>query len=172
MNREPLTLRELLVMKLQALYDIEKQIVEALPKMIERAHHQGLKAALREHLAETRNHVCRIEDSFKLLREKPHMLPAKAIRALIEDGEWVMANVHGEHPLDAALIASAQYIEHYEMAGYSVASSWAEMLGEHEVAELLSNTLAEEEAADDMLSDIADGISEKAADEVLAAVAG
>jgi len=167
---EPLTLRELLIMKLRALYDIELHIVKAMPKMIETAHHQDLKAAFRNHLGETRNHVCRIEDSFKLLKEKPDTLEVKAIRALVEDGEWMMRHVHGEHPLDAALIAAARYIEHYEMAGYWVAAQWAEMLGEVEVAELLNSTLSEEEAADDILNDISDGISERAADEVLVGI--
>ncbi len=172
MEQSPFTLRDLLITKLQALYDIESQIVLALPHMIDTAHHQDLKKAFRDHLAETRNHVCRIEDAFKLLREKPGKLEVKAIRALTEDATWVMDHIKGEHALDAALIASAQYIEHYEMAGYCVAAEWADTLGEREVAQLLESTLAEEEAADDILNEISKGISEKAADEVLATVIG
>lgn len=146
------TLYELLVQKLQSLYDIETVLVRALPKMVAAATDPDLKQNLRVHLNETRTHVVRIEDEFEILGEKPKKLKVEAIRGLVKDGEWVIKNVSGDDALDANLITIARYIEHYEIAGYIGAKKWAKLLQEEKVCLLLEETLAEEKAADEKLN--------------------
>ncbi|MDB5194741.1 MAG: hypothetical protein JWN50_755 [Parcubacteria group bacterium] len=156
------TLRDLLIQKLQALSDIEHELVKALPDMAEAASNPSLKKGFRDHLDETRNHVCRIEDAFALMNEKPKKLKVEAIRGLVKDAKWVMKNVKGTETLDANLIAAARYVEHYEMAGYMGALEWARTLGETKVASLLRATLAEEKKADKTLEKAGTIINKKA----------
>ena len=155
------TLRDMLVTKIQALYDIESELVEALPKMAEGATDPDLKEAFREHLDETRVHVKRLEEIFDLLGEDKKKLEVEAIRGLVKDGEWVMKNTEEGDARDAAIIGAARHVEHYEMAGYMGAQEWAEMLGDEGVSALLEETLEEEEAAEEKLSELGTQITER-----------
>jgi ferritin-like metal-binding protein YciE len=147
-------LKSLLIQKLQALYDIENEIIKALPKLAKKAKHSELKQALEEHLEQTRGHAERLIKAFDILGEKPKKLKVEGIRGIIEDGDWVAKNIP-QPALDANLIAAAQYVEHYEMAGYGTAAEWAEELGEMEIKELMGQTLEEEKAADEKLNALA-----------------
>ena len=158
-----MTLQDLLITKLQVLYDVENQLVKALPKMAKNASDSDLSASFEEHLKQTKGHVERLEKAFKLLDIKPKKMKSEAIRGLVEDAEWVIENVQGDEALDANLIAAAQYVEHYEIAGYGSAQSWASEMGHAEVSDLLQETLDEEKAADKKLNDLATSkINEKA----------
>ncbi len=148
-------LKDLLVLKTKALYDIEQEIVKALPKMAKAAMNKKLKAGFKEHLAQTKEHVRRLESVFKLLGVKAGKTKVEAIRGLVKDGAWVIKNVKPEEARDANLVAAAQYVEHYEMAGYGSAREWAGELGEKEVAKLLEATLEEEKETDEKLNDLA-----------------
>lgn len=152
---EGMTLRDLLVQKLQVLYFAELQIIEALPQMAEHATDETLKDAFDEHLEQSREQAKRLEQAFAFLGEKAEPMEAAGIADIIEDGEWVMSNVGGPETLDANLIAAAQYVEHYEIAGYGSAHAWAIELGEEEIADLLEQTLAEERETDEKLDELA-----------------
>jgi ferritin-like metal-binding protein YciE len=157
------TLNDLLVLKLKALYDIELQLTKALPKMAKAATDPDLKKGFEDHLKETKNQAVRLEKVFKILQVKPGKTKVEAIRGLVADTEWIVKEKPAKTALDAALIASASYVEHYEMAGYISASNWAETLGFPEVAMILRETLKEEENADVKLSMLAEKrIDEKA----------
>lgn len=157
------TLHDLLLLKLAALHDIELELVKALPKMAEASTDPDLKNGFKDHLAETKNQVIRIEEAFTALGEKPEKTKVEAIRGLTKDAAWIMKHIKNPEALDAALIASASYVEHYEMAGYRSAIEWARKMGHDEVIELLSKTLDEEKTAEEKLSDLAKSkINEKA----------
>ncbi len=158
-------LKDILVTKIQALYDIESELVKALPKMAKGATDPELRKAFEEHLEETKGHVERLEDIFDLMKAKPKKLKVEAIRGLVADGAWVMKNTEKGNPRDAALIGAALYVEHYEMAGYMGAQEWAEMIGNAEVAALLEETLGEEEAAEEKLGDLGTQITERIAND-------
>jgi ferritin-like metal-binding protein YciE len=149
------TLHGLFLNKLMALYDVENRITKALPKMIKKATDEDLKTAFEDHLTETENHVKRLEQCFELLNMKPKKLTAEAMRGLVDDAEWVIANIQPGPALDAALIAAAQYVEHYEMAGYGSAKEWAGLMEHNDAEELLEQTLEEEKAADEKLNELA-----------------
>ena len=155
MPKSKITLRDLFVMKIQALYDIELEIVKALPKIAQKASNAQLKKGLQEHLEETKEQAARLEQIFGMMGENPKKLIVEGIRGIVEDAKWVMANIKDPQALDAALIAAAQYVEHYEMAGYGTASEWAGMLDLDEAKNLLEETLDEEKNADEKLNDIA-----------------
>ncbi len=157
------TLQDLFVLKLQALYDIENELVKALPKMAKNATDQDLKEGFTMHLDETRTQVERLEQAFTLLEMKPTKTKVEAIRGLAKDAEWVMKNVHEDEARDAAMISAARYVEHYEMAGYLTAIQWAEELGYDEIRNLLEETLQEEMGADDKLADLAEEKIDEAA---------
>ncbi len=160
-SRKPSILPELFVVKIQALYDVEQQLVKALPKMAKVATDQDLKEAFRDHLEETRFHVTRLENIFDLLGIKRKKLPAEAIRGLIADGEWCVKNIAKGEALDATLAGAARYVEHYEIASYLSAQAWAELLGEKEIASLLEDTLKEEVQSDEKLSELGGAVSER-----------
>jgi ferritin-like metal-binding protein YciE len=155
------TLRELFITKLQALYDIESELVDALPKMAEGAKDPELQTAFEDHLEETKEHVERLENIFDLLEEEPTKLKTEAIRGLVKDSEWMMKNTEEGDVRDAALISAARYVEHYEMAGYMGAQEWAEMLADEGVSSILEKTLEEEQAAEEKLSELATQVSER-----------
>jgi ferritin-like metal-binding protein YciE len=144
-------LKDLLISKISALYDIENVLVKALPKLAKAARNAELKEGFETHLAETKNHVQRLEKAFSLLDTPAKKLKCEGIRGIVEDGEWVIKNIKPETALDANLARAAQYAEHYEIAGYMGAISWAKELGEDEVASLLTETLEEEKEADKTL---------------------
>lgn len=156
-----MNLEDLFISKLNVLYDVETALVKAIPKMVKAASDPDLKEGLKGHLEETKNHVERLEKAFKFLDKKPKKLKSEAIRGLIKDGEWVIKNIKPETARDAALARAAQYVEHYEMAGYRGAVSWAEELEEGEVASLLEETLAEEVGSDGTLEEVAERIEKE-----------
>jgi ferritin-like metal-binding protein YciE len=160
-------LHELLILKLQSLYDIEQELVKALEKMAKNATSDDLREAFEEHREETIEHGTRLERALKLLGAETKKTKVAAIRGLVEDGSWVIKNVRDDAARDAALIAAAQYVERYETAGYGTAKEWAQTMGHTEVADLLDQTLQEEEAANQKLTTLAEsGINETAAAEM------
>jgi ferritin-like metal-binding protein YciE len=138
------TLKEMLIVKLQALYDVESELIDALPKMSEAATDPSLKQAFTDHLEETRGQAKRLETVFETLGEKASKEKCEGIRGLVKDSEWVIANTAEGDALDAALIAAAQTVEAYEAAIYAAAQTWAEKLGNNEIASLLKQSEGEE----------------------------
>jgi len=150
-------LRETFLSGLADIYDAEKQLVKALPKMAQAAENESLKAGFETHLSETKGQVERIEQVFKALGEKAEAKTCKAMQGLIAEGKEVIEEEEG----DAALIAAAQKVEHYEIAGYGSLKTWAEVLGEDDAAELLGQTLEEEKATDEKLNEVAKTVNEE-----------
>lgn len=150
------TLDELFLNQLQDLYDAEHRIVEALPEMAEQASSSELAQALREHLTESRGHIARLEQAFSLLGKEAEREKCQAITGLIEEGDEIVGAKGDKNVIDAGIIAAAQRVEHYEMAGYGSARTFAERLGHPEIARLLDETLEEEKSADATLSEIAE----------------
>ena len=142
--------------QLRDLYDAETRLVEALPKMVEAAAAPELKAAFKSHLAETENQVTRLEQAFEMLSTKPKAETCDAMKGLLKEGDKVIMGSGDASVRDAALIAAAQRVEHYEMAGYGAARNFAQRLGRQDVARLLQQTLDEEGNADKKLTQIAD----------------
>jgi len=150
------SLRDLFIAELRDLYSAENQLTKALPKMAEAATSPELKAAFEDHLEETRYHVTRLEEIFEGLNEKPTGETCEAMEGLIEEGENYVTAKGDHYVIDAGLIAAAQRVEHYEIAGYGTARTLASHLGEDKAAELLQETLDEEGAADKKLTSIAE----------------
>lgn len=150
------SLQCLLVDQLQDLYDAENQLVEALPKMANAASSATLKAAFQSHLEETKGHVNRLEQAFKLLDKPAERKTCAAMKGLVKEGDEIVNATGDEDILDAALIAAAQRVEHYEMAGYGTARNFAQRCGRQDVADLLQQTLQEEGDADKKLTQIAE----------------
>ena len=154
-NQKFENLDDLLMEQVQDLYDAEHRLLEALPKMEEAATNPELKGAFRSHLNETKGQVQRLEEVFRLLDSKPEREACDAMKGLISESEQ-MVEAKGEASVrDAALIAAAQRVEHYEMAGYGSARSFARMLKKDAVADLLEQTLSEEKHADETLTSVA-----------------
>ena len=152
------TLHDLYVEELKDLYNAEHQILKALPKMAKAASHEELSQAFKDHLAETKTQVERLEKIFKALGVSPKGKKCKAMEGLLEEGQDVMAEDAEPAVLDAALIASAQRVEHYEMAGYGCVRTFARLLGYDEAADLLQETLDEEGTADKHLTELAESV--------------
>jgi ferritin-like metal-binding protein YciE len=145
------TLRETFIDELADLYDAEKQLVKALPKMAKAAENEELKAGFETHLEETEEHVNRLEEVFALFDEKARGKKCKAMQGLLEEGKELIEEEAG----DAALICAAQKVEHYEIASYGSLKCWAELLGEDKAVKLLEETLDEEKATDEKLTEVA-----------------
>ena len=147
------TLEELLVEQVRDLYDAEKQLVRALPKMAQAANSEDLQQAIQGHLEETKSQVSRLERVFQELDKPAKGKACKAMRGLVEEGAEAL---EGDSPLtDLAIIAAAQRVEHYEISAYGAARAIAQQLGQDTVASLLEETEEEEKAADTKLTDIA-----------------
>ena len=146
-----MNLEDLLINKLCALYYVENAMVKSLPKLAKAATDADLKNGFTEHLEETKGQVERLEEIFSMFEMKPKKLQSEAMDGLVADGEWIIKNVAPEEARDANLARAAQLVEHYEIAAYSAAISWAEELGLEEIATLLKETLAEEENTDEKL---------------------
>lgn len=159
------SLRTLWIEELRDLYSAETQLVKALPKMAKKATNPELKEAFESHLEETRNHVERLEEIFGRLGKKPTGKTCKAMKGLIEEGSEMMQEDGPESVLDAGIISAAQKVEHYEIAGYGTARTFASILGEDEAEDLLQETLDEEGAADEKLTEIAEGVVNEEAEE-------
>ena len=150
------SMQDLLLEELRDLYNAEQQLTRALPKLVETAASPTLRQAFQSHLQETEGHVSRLEQIFEGLNEKPTGKKCKAMEGLIDEGADMLAEKGSEAVRDAGIIAAAQRVEHYEIAAYGSAVSFAQLLGRQDIATLLQQTLAEEEAADEKLSRIAE----------------
>jgi ferritin-like metal-binding protein YciE len=139
------------------LYSAEKQLIEALPKVAQAAHHDELRQAFETHLEQTRGHVERLEQIFGDLGIPTPTETCTAMEGLVKEGDEVVKATGDPAAKDAALIASAQRIEHYEIAGYGTARTLARELGHDDAASLLEKTLGEESHADELLTKIATG---------------
>jgi ferritin-like metal-binding protein YciE len=158
------TLNDLFVETLKDLYYVEKKLVKTLPKLSEKATSPELKQAMQDHLEETETHVQRLEQVFELLDQRAVAKTCEALEGLIREAEEVTGEIDDEQTMDAAIISSAQTVEHYEIARYGTLACWAAEIGNTEVAELLEQTLEEEKSADEKLSLIAeDQINQRAA---------
>lgn len=153
------SLRELYIDELKDLYSAEKQLVRALKKMAKNATNPELQEAFNDHLAETEGHVERLETIFESLEASPRGKKCVGMEGLIEEANELIEEGPDEDVLDAGLISKAQHVEHYEMAGYGTVRTWATLLGEDEHAELLGQTLDEEKAADQLLTQLAEAIN-------------
>src|SRR5580765_2046987 len=156
------TLHDLYVDELKDLYSAENQLLKALPKMAKAATSAELRQGFEAHLKETKGQVERLEDIFQELDESPKGKKCKAMEGLIEEGKEAMDDYEDADVLEAALIAAAQRVEHYEMAGYGTVRTYANLLGFKNAAKLLQETLEEESATDKKLSKLARGINPKA----------
>ena len=151
--------QDLLELELKDLYSAEKQLTKALPKMAKAATNEDLKESFESHLEETEGQVERLETIFKQLDIAfSRVEKCKAMEGLIEEGKEIMEEDLEPEVLDAALICAAQKVEHYEIAGYGCARTFAQQLGHAEVADLLQQTLDEEGAADEKLNEIAESV--------------
>jgi len=146
----------LLVDQLEDLYDAEQRLTKALPKMASAAHSSTLKSAIQQHLQQTENHVTRLERVFGILGRSPQGTTCYAMKGLIEEGQEAIDATGDPDVKDAALIAAAQRVEHYEIAGYGTVRTFAERLGRSDAAQLLQETLNEEESTDKKLTQIAE----------------
>jgi ferritin-like metal-binding protein YciE len=151
------TLKELYFGQLKDLYDAEHRMLDALPKLVSEASSPDLQEVLEEHLEETQLQIERLEQIFAAHDMEPERETCKAMKGLIAEGESELKDWNEPSVRDAALIASAQRVEHYEIAGYGSVRCFAQMLGFEDDAQLLGETLAEERAADSKLNDIAVG---------------
>ncbi len=152
------TLHDLYVNELKDLYNAEHQLLKALPKMAKAASDPQLVKAFNDHLIETTGHVDRLEKIFKNLDASPKGKKCKAMEGLLEEGKDVMTDDADPSVMDAALIAAAQRVEHYEMAGYGCVRTFARLLGDEHAAGLLQKTLDEEGAADKKLTKLAETV--------------
>lgn len=156
------SLRDLFVEELKDLYNAEHQLLKALPKMAKAASSADLKRAFESHLKETKGQVDRLEKVFASLDLSPKGKKCKAMAGLVEEGAELMKEDADPDVMDAGLIAAAQRVEHYEMAGYGCVRTYAKLLGETKAAALLQQTLDEEGAADKKLTQIAATINVEA----------
>jgi len=146
------TLRETFLDELGDIYDAEKQLLKALPKMAQAAQHEDLRRAFEEHLEQTEGQVERLEQVFEVIGEEPKSKGCKAMEGIIKEADELIKQQQG----DAALICAAQKVEHYEIASYGSLQSWARLLGEEEAGDLLEETLDEERDTDERLTEVAE----------------
>jgi ferritin-like metal-binding protein YciE len=151
------TLKELYVDGLKDLYSAESQILKALPEMEKAATAPDLKAGFAEHRRQTEEQVARLEQIFEKLGKGPNGKHCKGMEGLLEEGKELMQEKADPQVLDAGLIAAAQHVEHYEMAGYGTCRTYARLLGDQEAADLLQRTLDEEQETDLKLTRLAEG---------------
>lgn len=155
-NKQFDTLEDLACQQLEDLYDAEQRLIQALPNMAKAAHSPQLKKAFDQHHRETQGHVSRLEDVFRKLGKSPSRETCQAMKGLIAEGEE-MVQANGDPDVkDAALVAAAQRVEHYEIAGYGTARSLLERLGHGDAAQILQETLNEEKHADQHLTELAE----------------
>jgi ferritin-like metal-binding protein YciE len=152
-------LQQLFLKELRDLYDAEKQITDALPKMIDAAKYPELKNALQDHLNVTKQQISRLDRVFQMLNKKPSGETCKGMKGVIKEGDEIVSQGGDPSTVDAGIISAAQRVEHYEMAGYGTVRTYAELLGKREIAQLLQQTLNEEREADETLSNIARNVN-------------
>ncbi len=153
------TLQELYVDELKDLWSAEKQILQALPKMIRAASAKGLKQGFTKHERQTQGHVRRLEGILKSLDESPRGKKCVGMEGLLKEGAELIRERPDPQVLDAGLISAAQHVEHYEMAGYGTVRTWARLLGHSDHADLLQQTLDEERETDMALTTLAESIN-------------
>ena len=149
------TLHDLFHETLKDIYYAEKKLVKTLPKMAKKASAPELKKAIEGHLKETEGHVGRLEEVFEAMDKRLVAKKCEALEGLLKEADEVMAEIEDAETRDAAIISSAQTVEHYEMARYGTLAAWARELGMDGAAKLLEATLSEERAADEKLSGVA-----------------
>jgi ferritin-like metal-binding protein YciE len=152
------TLQKLYTNELRDLYNAEHQLLKALPKMAKAASSEELKDAFKKHLEQTKGHVERLEQIFEELGENPKGKTCRAMKGLIEEGSEILQQDGEESVLDAGIIVAAQKVEHYEIAGYGSARTFAHLLGQNKAAELLQTTLDEEAETNEVLNRLAESI--------------
>jgi ferritin-like metal-binding protein YciE len=158
MAKEPKQLDELFHDTLKDIYYAEKKILSALPKMAKAAQNEDLTAAFEKHHGETEEQISRLEQVFELIEEKPQGKKCAAIEGIIEEGQEIIKEYKGSPALDAGLLAAAQAVEHYEISRYGTLRTWAEELGLNDAVKLLQETLDEEEATDEALTELAEQV--------------
>src|SRR4051812_34705449 len=156
------SLQELYIEGLKDLYSAEKQLIKALPRMAKAASSDELREGFEEHLEETKVHVERLEEIFEELEASPRGKKCVGMEGLIEEAKELMEEDAEPEVLDAGLIAAAQHVEHYEIAGYGCVRTYAELLGESNFVNLLQKTLDEEKATDEKLNQLAQKINVEA----------
>jgi ferritin-like metal-binding protein YciE len=149
------TLKDLYVQELKDLYSAEKQIIKALPKMVKAASNEQLAAGFKEHLEQTKEHAIRLEEILKSHGQSTRGPKCKGMEGVLEEGKEMMEEEADDEVRDAGLISAAQRVEHYEMAGYGCARTYAELIGDKNGATLLEATFAEESETDKKLSKLA-----------------
>ena len=152
------SVRELLVAQMRDLYDAEKQLVKALPKLAKAASNEELQQAFLNHLEQTQQHVQRLERAFEMMGTTAKGKPCAAMKGLVEEGKETLQEDLSESLLDSAINSGAQKVEHYEIAGYGTIIAWANSIGFEEVAQVFDETLEEEKEADEKLTEIAEKI--------------
>lgn len=152
MQRE--SLDNLLVEQLRHMYDAEKQIAKALPRMVKKATSKDLKEALEDHLKETEGQIQKLEEAFEELELSPRRRKCQAVQGLIEEGKELMQLDDDPVAVDMTIVVAAQSVEHYEIGNYATALSYADMLGYESIADILEEILEEEEGMDDRLYNI------------------
>ena len=155
-SRDIKTMDDLFVHTLRDIYYAERQILQVLPDMAEKASDPQLKQAFQTHLAETRNQVTRLDQVFRLHAQEPSGVDCPAIHGIIEEADDIVGEVDNPSVLDAALIAAAQAVEHYEITRYGTLIAWARELGRNDCAQLLQLNLEEEKGADKTLTAMAE----------------
>jgi len=162
MNNE---LHKLFLEELADIYNAEQQLTKALPKMAKAAESQELRDAFEEHLEQTEEQISRLDQVFESLAEKMQRKTCKAMQGLIEEGTEVMQEHKGNPAIDAALIAAAQKVEHYEIATYGTLCAWADQMGHQDALDLLKQSIDEEETADERLTELAETIANERAEQ-------
>lgn len=152
------SMEDLFLEQVEDLYDAEKRLVKALPKMAEASTSQSLRQAFESHLLETEGHVSRLETIFRTLGQDPKSHTCDAMKGLISEGDDMVSDIDQSPLRDAGLIAAANRVEHYEIAAYGSARTFADMLGLSEAASLLEQTLQEEKTADQKLTKLAESM--------------
>jgi len=152
------SLDDLLQDELKDIYDAEKQITKALPKMAKKASSEELRQAFEEHLRQTEQQIERLEQVFEQLEIPARGKPCEGMKGIIREGQDMISDAEDDATRDALMIAAAQKVEHYEIASYGSARTWATMLGKNEVASLLEETLEEEKETDQKLTGIAESM--------------
>jgi len=150
------SLEDLLIKELRDLYSAEKQLIRALPKMAKGAHSEALRSAISEHLEVTKEQAERLEQIFEMLDVSSRGPKCAAMEGLVEEGSEMLEEDGEESVIDAGIIACAQRVEHYEIAGYGVARTFARLLGHKKIADLLQTTLDEEGETDKKLTELAE----------------
>ncbi len=150
------SLNDLLVHQLQDLYGAEQQLLKAMPTLLSAAKSPQLKQALETHMTETQNQVQRLEQVFQSMGIQAEAIKCKAMEGLLKEAEVMLSEDADPEVLDAGIIASAQRVEHYEIAGYGTACTYAKYLGHNDALNLLKETLSEEKKTDELLTVIAE----------------